>query len=73
MRCTFEAGEISHGRAAELLECSVMDIREKGWVQDKWGKTIHQLEQERDSFRKIGYEEGYGDGFEAGEAKKAES
>lgn len=33
VRIAFEAGEISHGRAAELLGCSVMDIRERGWVQ----------------------------------------
>jgi len=49
VKAAFEAAEISHGRAAELLGCSTHDIREKGWVQGRmeeevWRLTAHLLD-----------------------------
>ncbi len=39
----FEVGSISHGRAAELLQCCVQDIRERGWIQGKWEDQVDAL------------------------------
>lgn len=43
VKASFEAAEISHGRAAELLKCSIIDIREKGWVQGRKDEEIERL------------------------------
>lgn len=43
VQAAFESAAISHGRAAELLECSVQDIRERGWVQGRKDEEIERL------------------------------
>jgi len=59
VKAAFEAAEISHGRAAELLGCSVYDIRGKGWVQGRMEEEVWRLTAHlRDIRRQLLHEDG---------------
>lgn len=43
VRSAYEAGEISTGRAAEILKEPYQAVRERGWYQDKYNEQIQEL------------------------------
>lgn len=55
VKASFEAAEISTGRAAELLKCSICDIREKGWSQGKKDEEIAELRQRISDLEQMAY------------------
>lgn len=48
VRCAFELGEISHGRACEILQEDMVTFRERCWVQDRLLDQLSEIEAMRD-------------------------